>query len=180
MITPDKDFCAQKIKEITKENIYRATLTKKTKTLDMMDEFWSTKQKYLFLSCQYYTPQYQRITLILMFKPWNISLDYCQPTMTDLKNCIGRSVLSQSCGRLNYLNQVIRETIGNTKYKNGTIIPLRTPCSFGAQDSSNREDYGCEWTGGGDWEEKTLYGEVTDYMVIGVQIYDDSYFTFFE
>ena len=33
-------------------------------------------------------------------------------------------------------------------------------------------DYGCEWLGGGDWEEKTMYGETTDFYIIGIIMHE--------
>lgn len=47
-------------------------------------------------------------------------------------------------------------------------IKLPIQICLRAQTSWNRMDYGCEWLGGGDREEKTLYGEATDFYIDSV------------
>ena len=57
-------------------------------------------------------------------------------------------------------------------WKKDIFIPLDTEICLRAQTSYNRMDYGCEWLGGGDWEEKTLYGETTDFFIVGIVLHE--------
>ena len=57
-------------------------------------------------------------------------------------------------------------------WEKDVFIPLETEICLRAQTSYNRMDYGCEWLGGGDWEEKTMYGETTDFFIVGVILHE--------
>lgn len=56
------------------------------------------------------------------------------------------------------------------------IIKLPMQICLRAQTSLNRTDYGCEWLGGGDWVEKTLYGETTEFYIDAITLTECSGF----
>lgn len=64
------------------------------------------------------------------------------------------------------MDQIIRDAC--KAWKINEYIELSQVICLRAQTSWNRMDYGCEWLGGGDWVEKTLYGETTDFYITGI------------
>lgn len=56
------------------------------------------------------------------------------------------------------------------------VIKLPMQICLRAQTSLNRMDYGCEWLGGGDWVERTLYGETTDFYIDAIILKERSVF----
>ena len=54
------------------------------------------------------------------------------------------------------------------KIKEGARIPFTMPCHLGGQTFMNQTGYGSEYEGDMLVHEGTLYGEVTDFQIIGV------------
>lgn len=168
-----EEFCKEQISKITGDNQLVKILYRDTKTVDLMDEFEDSKKTYLKLFHTFKYDIFYDINLIIAQVPrektYVIYDD--QPTITELKSCIGKRLSDCKIPkRMRYMAKIIAKTLENepvVEYKN---IPLIEPCLLGAQSSANRTDYGCEWIGGGDWIEKTMFGEVTDYLVVGVSL----------
>lgn len=165
-----EEFCKEHISKLKKDTYIFKILHRDTKTIDLMDEYEDSNAPYLVLDGSFKKSITQDIALIITRDDSKMTDNY-YPTMTELKKCINKyptSILVPD--RMKHLASVISDTINDGSYPDNTILPLKEPCSFGAQSSINRMDYGCEWLGGGDWEEKTLYGEITEYMVVGIML----------
>ncbi len=98
------------------------------------------------------------------------SLISYEPTMTELRQMQYRSVNLDGNYPKDSLIGVIRDAC--VKWEKDIYIELDMEICLRAQNSMNRTDYGCEWLGGGDWEEKTLYGETTNYFITGIMLRD--------
>lgn len=95
--------------------------------------------------------------------------------MTELKKNSGKGLNSVSCSRLNPLKKELLQIDKKNKLKNNEIYAFDIPFLIGGQTSSNRTGYGCEWLGGGDYIEGTLYGEVTSFMIVGFIVNSNYY-----
>lgn len=165
-----EEFCKEHISKLKKDTHIFKVLFRDTKTVDLMDEYEESNVPYLVLDGSFKKSITQDIALIITRDNPRMT-DNNYPTMTELKKCINKYPNSPYLpDRMKYLASVISKTINEENYPDNTILPLKEPCSFGAQSSINRMDYGCEWLGGGDWEEKTLYGEITEYMIVGIML----------
>ena len=145
-------------------------LRNNTSTVDLLDEFCASKKEFLILNDQfsvYNNSGY--VSLIITHRYREIPVENTQPTMTELKQNVGKGVRYISCDRLQPLLKEIDKV--DRDYKNvpkGSKFAFERPFLLGGQTSDNRTGYGCEWIGGGDYIEGTLYGEVTDFMVVGI------------
>lgn len=89
-----------------------------------------------------------------------------EPTMTEIRQIQHHSF----CLDIEYPECSIYNLLKKSClcWKTNEFITLEKQICLRAQTSFNRMDYGCEWLGGGDWEEKTLYGETTDFFITGI------------
>ena len=94
--------------------------------------------------------------------------DYCdyEPTMTELRQKQHHGINLDGEYEDGSMDQIICDACKH--WKVNEFIELSKVIRLRAQTSWNRMDYGCEWLGGGDWEEKTLYGETTDFFITGI------------
>jgi len=72
-----------------------------------------------------------------------------------------------------YANKEITENIINEYYGTGKIYRFSKPFHLRAQNSNNRRNYGTKhyWHGSTEYiEQGTLYGETTDYLIVGAFI----------
>lgn len=145
-------------------------LQNNTSTVNLLDEFCSSGKDFLILKDQfviYNNAGY--ISLIITPRYREIDVEYTQPTMTELKQNVGKRIRSISCSRLQpLLEEVDKIDRENNSVPKGSKFAFERPFLIGGQTSDNRTGYGCEWIGGGDYIEGTLYGEVTDFMVVGI------------
>lgn len=145
-------------------------LRSNTSTVDLLDEFCSSKKEFLILRDQFSVHNNSGyVSLIITPRYQEISVEYTQPTMTELKQNVGKGIHYISCARLQPLLAEIDKI--DMKYKSipkESKFAFECPFLIGGQTSDNRTGYGCEWLGGGDYIEGTLYGEVTDFMVVGI------------
>lgn len=143
-----------------------------TSTVKLLDEYCSSKKDFLILKNQFWLKNNRTyVSLIITASNNYIDAEKTQPTMTELKQNSGKIVHLINCNRLNPLLKEI-ELIDkeNKSLAEGSIFAFNCPYLIGGQTSLNRTGYGCEWIGGGDYIEGTLYGEVTDFMVVGILI----------
>ena len=96
----------------------------------------------------------------------NKKLCKTEPTMTELRQMQHHGIALDANYDDGTMDQIIRDAC--KVWKKDIFIELETEICLRAQTSWNRMDYGCEWLGGGDWEEKTLYGETTDFFITGI------------
>ena len=84
-------------------------------------------------------------------------------TMTELKNRKGYRIRSgYDYGKISIYSKFLEAC---KTWSENTEIQLKNAITIRAQTSKNRQDYGCEWIGGGDWVEHTLYGDTTDFYI---------------
>lgn len=172
--TKESDFEVQLQTEYNKyilslkeEQCYFVILDKDTHTIQLLDEFCSSNKDFLILDNQFFLNNNRRfISLIVIPKYIDIYCEDTQPTMTELKYNSWKNINYISCEKLQPLIQELVK-IDKTQIKENTIYVFKTPFLIGGQTSNNRTGYGCTWIGGGDYIEGTLYGEVTDFMVVG-------------
>ena len=105
---------------------------------------------------------------LMVSKSRNCKKDLCkvEPTMTELRQMQHHGIALDEKYIVGSMDQIIRDAC--KVWKKDEFIELDTEICLRAQTSWNRIDFGCEWLGGGDWEEKTLYGETTDFFITGI------------
>ena len=154
-------------------------VTEIKRSIEVMDEFvdgdydvlelknWMTVHKSKNVRFSVYDNSDRfRISLIIS-KERDMNKPLCEysPTMTEFRQYL-RGVCLDSYYVEGSMLQIIRDAC-KTWTKN-VVIPLSAEICLRAQTSYNRMDYGCEWLGGGDWEEKTMYGETTDFFISAI------------
>lgn len=104
--------------------------------------------------------------LVVKNRDKNRALCKYEPTMTELRQMQHHGLSLDKEYEKDLFDDIIRN--GCKTWKQYVEIKLPIQICLRAQTSWNRIDYGCEWLGGGDWEEKTLYGETTDFYIDSV------------
>lgn len=139
-------------------------------TVDLLDEFCDSKKDFLILRNQFLVYNNSGyVSLIITPRYRNITVESTQPTMTELKQNVGKGVRYISCDRLQpLLTEIDKIDMLYESIPQGSKFVFDYPFLIGGQTSDNRTGYGCEWIGGGNYIEGTLYGEVTDFMVAGI------------
>lgn len=152
------------------KDVFSCQLRNNTLTVDLLDDYCDSKKDFLILKNQFsLLNNYGYVSLIITPHYREMKTENTQPTMTELKQNVGKRISNISCLRLQPLLKEI-QNIDNTyeKISRGSKFAFERPFLIGGQTSDNRTGYGCEWIGGGDYIEGTLYGEVTDFMVVGI------------
>ncbi len=149
------------------------------RSIDLMDEFETGEYEYLELKNWFWVMDSKDrkwsfddnsgiyyVSLLVAKK--NYKGPYCEyePTMTELRKMQHHGVALDEVYEDGSMDQIIRDAC--KVWKVDEFIELSKVICLRAQTSWNRMDYGCEWLGGGDWEEKTLYGETTDFYITGI------------
>lgn len=150
------------------------------RSIDLMDEF--EDGDYDFLEMQHwfwvkdskerdfsFTDNAGRFYISLMVskvRNRNKALCKYEPTMTELRQMQHHGLTLDEYYEEGTIDSIIRDAC--KVWRKNEFIELSTEICLRAQTSWNRMDYGCEWLGGGDWEEKTLYGETTDFYITGI------------
>lgn len=88
------------------------------------------------------------------------------PTMTEFRQTHRHSIYLDSEYPEDAFYSLIQKAC--MKWKKDVYIELEKEVCLRAQTMENRTDYGCEWLGGGDWVEKTMYGETTNFFITGI------------
>lgn len=166
-----KEDISNLVQRLSKSNSLEITIGPATKTTKIMDDFSNSDKIFIIFRTAYYTDDWKKISLIGIRKFNNAPRfhDEC-PTMTELKQSFGSSIkyaLDKCPDRLYCMLKEISEYLRNHKVDLGDQIAFETPHIFGGRTSSNLVNLGCEWTGGGDYVVNTLYGEVTEFLMIG-------------
>lgn len=159
------------VSTLHKKNTFSRQLNKDTKTVDLLDDFCSSGKDFLLLRNQFYLNSYYYTASLIITRKYNeFDYDKTQPTMTELKQAAGKSISKVSTYRLlpliNKIKEIKKEIIDLDEEQ---IIIFEKPFLIGGQTSNNRTGYGSEWSYGV-YFEGTLYGEVTDFMVVGIKI----------
>lgn len=154
------------------------------KSIDLMDEFEDGEYDYLELRDWFWVSdkEERRIDFNDNTGTLNISLlvvknrdkkrGVCriEPTMTELRQMQHHKLCLDKEYEEDSIDDIIRDACRT--WKQDVEIKLKKQICLRAQTSWNRMDYGCEWLGGGDWEEKTLYGETTDFFIDSVILHE--------
>lgn len=147
------------------------------KSICLMDEFTNGEYDYLELRDWFWIKDLEKRQLqfddnsgifnisLLISKNRDRKRKLCkfEPSMTELRQMRHHGL----CLERNYEDDSLDGIINNACriWKKDMEIKLSTQICLRAQTSWNRLDYGCKWLGGGDWEERTLYGETTDFYI---------------
>lgn len=150
------------------------------KSIDIMDEFEGGEYDYLEMQHWFWVRDKEERSLsfndnagrfyisLMISKTRNKEKPLCkiEPTMTDLRKMQHHGISLNGQYQKDSIDEIIRQAC--TKWEKDIFIELPMTICLRAQTSWNRMEYGCEWLGGGDWEEKTLYGETTDFFISGI------------
>ena len=158
------------ILNIELKNIFSCQLHKNISTVNLLDKYCTSKKEFLVLREQFFLPNnLDYVSLIITSCCGDIDTENTQPTMTELKQNAGKNISDISCPRLQpLLTEISNIDNTNRTISTGSKFVFSRPFLIGGQTSTNRTGYGCEWIGGGDYIEGTLYGEVTDFMAVGI------------
>lgn len=154
------------------------------RSIEIMDEFDGGDFDYLELNdwlsvVDSYARQYSvydnsgRLNISLMILQKSIpNKRWCnsEPTMTELRQMQHKRISLDIDYPEDSMFGIIKEACKIWKVNEFIELPMNI--CLRAQTSYNRMDYGCEWLGGGDWEEKTLYGETTDFYIVGIILHE--------
>lgn len=155
------------------------------KSIELMDEFLDGDYEFLELKNWFsVTDSHNRsfsvydnsgrmqISLIISKERMNVNAPLCsyEPTMTELRQMKSHHIFLDREYDQDTMSYSIRSAC--EKWKKDEFITLPINICLRAQTSYNRMDYGCEWLGGGDWEEKTMYGETTDFFIVGIILHE--------
>lgn len=155
------------------------------KSIDLMDEFVDGDYEFMELKnwfgvidshdrgfSVYDNTGRMQVSLIVAKDRLNNEVPLCEhdPTMTELRQMKHHHIYLDR----NYPQDSISYSIkiACQKWEKDVFTQLPMEICLRAQTSYNRMDYGCEWLGGGDWEEKTMYGETTDFFIVGIILHE--------
>lgn len=135
-----------------------------TKTTPIMDKFYNSDSEFLILKefQKYYSDSdcVHDYSFVVVRGIKGIEHYKLQPTMTELK-------MHNSVTRMQDIENCL-DTIFKTPHSPGDKIPFDKPCLLGGQIYANQTGFGWEWEWGDLISEGTLYGEVTNFMIIGI------------
>ncbi len=140
-----------------KENSLSKSLYQDTATTGIMDQFCSSGKDFLMLRCVEWDYDY---IFVVTRSIVGVNSYSEQTTMTELKKNYG--------SRLQALRSCIKTAMEKHRKTGDKILPFDKPCRLGGQTSANKTGYGWEWYRGDLVHEGTLYGEVTDFFIIGL------------
>ena len=156
---------------ISKENADVHTLSYDTTTTPIIDDYYNSD--YFFLVIRDFFRNYRRvlgysINLVITRGYYNI-LDHRipAPTMTEIKKFASSGNTAE---RLVPLKNEILNIITERNLKHGLCIPFEKPYPLGAQTFDDQTGYGWEWRFGELEREGTLYGQVTQFYIMGIHI----------
>ena len=145
------------------------------RSIDLMDKFEDGEYEYLELKNWFWVRDLKDRKLSfddntgiydvsLMVAKKSEKKKYCkyEPTMTELRQMQHHGIALDEAYEDGSMDKIIQDAC--KEWKANKFIELSMAICLRAQTSWNRMDYGCEWLGRGDWEEKTLYGETTDFL----------------
>ncbi len=158
-------------------NTIRKKLSKQTKTTPIMDEFFHSQNiLFLILELSLYSNNYKGIiNLIVTHSYRNIPCaEFEPPTMTELKTNGDKTINDIFPIRMQPLiNEIKKYNFNSLKY--GDLVQFDKPFLLGGQTFDNQAGYGWEWEYGDCIYEGTLYGEVTNFFIIGFT-YNSKYY----
>lgn len=134
--------------------------------LELQHWFWVRDLKDREISFTDNTGKFYISLMVSKNRNRNKTLCKVEPTMTELRQMQHHGIALDEEYEEGSMDFIIREACKT--WKKDVYIELESEICLRAQTSWNRMDYGCEWLGGGDWEEKTLYGETTDFYISGI------------
>ena len=134
--------------------------------LELQDWFWVRDLRDRMYSVFDNTGRFNISLMVSKKRNRNKNLCRTSPTMTELRQMQHHGVALDEDYEIGSMDQIIRDAC--KIWEKDVFVELETEICLRAQTSWNRMDYGCEWLGGGDWEEKTLYGDTTDFYITGI------------
>ncbi len=175
------DSLCKKSLTANKKNSYFVSLKKNTNTTPVITEYFKSDKEFMILDAGMILPQNKRFSYIIVRSNKTIiEMQNNIPTMSEIKSVVGKFISSVNIPRMQYLRKhIINVTIKHKSLLQNSIIPLSQPCPIGGQANFNQTGYGWEWDWSyatGDYTEGTYYGEMTGFLVIGIQINDSVYY----
>ena len=166
--------CVNQIRKVTPKNSAYVQLFSDTKTTPIMDAFYNSKDRFLIFK-RIYTIGWHSISLVVVRNRYHdIIVRDNDLTMTALKKSAGTSIINREYPsgdiRSELFNEILQ--IDPKKIYEGMKIPFHIPCHLGGQTYANQTGYGSEYEGDYLVYEGTLYGEVTDFLIIGIIVED--------
>lgn len=149
-------------------------------SVDLMDKFEDGDYDYLELKHWFWVRDYKDrewvsndntgfyyVTLLVSkIRDKDKKLCVYSPSMTELRQMKHHGIALDEDYPEGSMDEIISSAC--RVWETDVTIELPVQICLRAQTSWNRINYGCEWLGGGEWEEKTLYGETTDYFITGI------------
>ncbi|MBQ3509971.1 MAG: hypothetical protein IJA90_08160 [Peptococcaceae bacterium] len=166
-----KDFLNQ-VFLLSNKNSMQVNLYADTKTTQIMTDFEKSKKEFLYLYLgeprflvERDNKKYSvKCGLIVTRNCGDVIREGLQPTMTNIKKW-------EDDGRLQPLtNAIIWALEEQETVIEGGVYPLGQPHQIGGQTKRNQTGYGSIYHRGVLCSQGTLYGEVTDFLVVGVKV----------
>lgn len=163
------------IQKMDSNNTRRISMKSTTRTIELMENFYKSSDIFLMFENAYWTDDYRNnISLIAIHRfDESIPCHKEKPTVSELKKSFNSSMryaLEDCPERLFKMLKEISECINSHKIISGDRFTFDIPYLFGGKTKKDLSNFGCMWTGGGDYVEKTLYGDTTNFLMIGFTI----------
>lgn len=163
--------------QITNDNIYSVVINKKTKTISLFDDYTRSGKSILMIK---HALSYKAHGITLIVDKWlnHTMLDVEPFPISDLKSIVYQDIQLSVPTRMRPLKRTIMNICENNKLYTDSIFLFKEAVPIGAQTSQNRTGYGNEYWGDYLLIKGTLYGEMTDFAVIGIKIetYNSEYY----
>lgn len=160
------------IQKVDSSNTRKISIKSTTRTIELMENFYKSSDIFLVFENAYWTDDYRHnVSLIAIHQiDDTIPCHKEKPTVSELKKSFNSSMryaLEGCPERLFKMLKEIGECINSHKISSGDRFAFDVPYLFGGKTKKDLSNFGCMWTGGGDYITKTLYGDTTSFLMIG-------------
>lgn len=154
--------------------VYQLKATEKT--VNLLDEFYRSEKDFLILKNAFYFSNNKKyISLIISREFYGLEVDRTRPVISEFKKEYGKQVDFLEAKRLQPLKEKLQKLDVDRNFEDGEAFAFDIPFLIGGQISSNKTGYGNYYFGLDKYYEGTLYGEVTNFVLVGI-ITNDYYF----
>lgn len=186
----ERDDCQKKIRELERvartdgalssifdcneSNSMRVSLSKSTKTIDLMERFYSSDKAFLVFSHILYMETsfgWRAVSLVVVKAKDHMGIEYKSSgmKMTDLKKAVGGTIRAGKYTKDDRVYALFEEllAIQDKVIEPGMVVPFNNPCFLGGKTDKDTYGFGTTYSGPYMTSQKQ-YGEVTGFYVIGV------------